>query len=113
MRSVIAVLWISLASVAGCGADEPGALDAAGADAPPSSATTCGNLSCDRATSVCVACECGGPTSFTCEPIPEGCDSSRTCSCLAPTLCAPTATNPFAMCRDTADNTIDCDRGLD
>ena len=75
--------------------------------------TSCGPESCDRANQICVSCECGGPTSFSCEPIPAGCQAERTCSCLAATLCAPTATNPYAMCFDLSDNQIDCDRGLD
>ena len=113
MRALFALLGLSLFAVLGCGGDDEVVLDAAGPDAPSSAMTGCGELSCDSATSVCVSCECGGPTSFSCEPIPEGCESDRECDCLADTLCAPTETNPIAICSDQADNVIDCDRGLD
>lgn len=113
MRTLIATVGLSLLSVLACGGDDAADIDSAPPDAPSSAMTGCGDLSCDRATSVCVSCECGGPTSFTCEPIPEGCESDRTCDCLAATLCAPTEANPIAMCSEQADNAIDCDRGLD
>ena len=124
MRSALPIVWGLVCAVGACGDDDSSNVDAmltvdsvaadgASLDGPSSTTTTCGSLSCDRATEVCVSCECGGPTSFACEPIPAGCSADRTCDCLAPTLCAPTAANPYAMCFDLGDNQIDCDRGLD
>ncbi len=68
--------------------------------------TPCGlTLSCDTATEVCVAREQGGPGVFySCEPVPTGCESDRTCRCVAATLCQP----PSTTCTDTGLNTITC-----
>ena len=111
----------------GCGDSEQGpgpdesdaASQASGADggeagqvdgAVPSGVTACGfNLECDAASQVCVECNCGGPTSYECKPVPQTCAADRTCECLAADLC-PGST---AQCLAASDNTILCETGLD
>jgi len=71
-----------------------------------STRTPCGpTLSCDTATEVCVAREQGGPGVFyTCEPVPAGCESDRSCRCVGAALCQP----PSTTCTDDGPNAITC-----
>ncbi len=74
--------------------------------------TPCGTDSCDRDTEVCVACNCGGPTSFQCVALPTGCEDDRSCGCVGDDICA-FASVP-ASCEDQPeDNTVLCESGLD
>lgn len=73
-----------------------------------SSRTPCGpgGLSCDSASEICVSRYVGGPGPvYSCEPIPAGCESERTCGCMAPTLCQA----PVEVCQDVGPNAIFCD----
>jgi hypothetical protein len=69
--------------------------------------TPCGpDLSCDSANEICVSREPIGPSiTYSCEAVPAGCDSDRTCACAGASLCQA----PFDTCHDTATNTIDCE----
>ncbi len=50
--------------------------------------------------------DCPGPAVVrTCEPVPAGCESDRTCACAGASLCPP----PFDTCRDLGRNTMSCD----
>jgi hypothetical protein len=68
--------------------------------------TPCGpTLSCDTATEVCVARERGGPSVFySCDPVPAGCESDRTCRCVGAALCQA----PSTTCTDDGPNAITC-----
>jgi hypothetical protein len=98
------------ASAIDASAIDASTIDAGAIDAGASQ-TPCGDMVCDRATQLCVDCACGGPDTFTCVPIPTGCESDRTCACVAGTVCPDTP--PTIACFDTADNTVFCDTGLD
>ena len=71
-----------------------------------STPTPCGpTLTCDRATEVCVAREQGGPgVIHSCEPVPTGCESDRSCRCVGASLCQP----PSSTCEDIGPNSITC-----
>lgn len=76
-------------------------------DAGPT--TPCGDGVCQRATEVCVSGSFGGPSIIGCRSVPAGCESDRTCACLAATYC----NTGLAICADVSENHIDCDTGLD
>jgi|SRR6185295_1701752 len=84
--------------------------DMSSADSPAADAATgstpCGDgLECDRQTEVCVR-HAGGPGfSYACEAVPEGCETDRTCACVAATLCS----GAYEECIDQGDNSVSCD----
>jgi hypothetical protein len=64
--------------------------------------------SCDVDTEVCVGTGPFGPSVMNnCEPVTSGCETDRTCDCLAEALC-PEGT---IQCTDVAVNEIFCDNG--
>jgi hypothetical protein len=88
---------------------EPGTCPNPGCLCPaPVGEIPCGDETCDPS-EVCVSCNCGGPTSFACEPAPSDCASDRSCACLANSLCPEIASD----CVDQGENHILCDSGLD
>ncbi len=116
MSRAIPLLLLIIASASAC-ADDPeprdagptpdaSDLDAASADAD-TSLTPCGpSLECDRTLDVCVIRGPVGPGfTYTCEPVPNGCDLDRTCDCIAFTYCV----DAFDTCTDGDDNTITCE----
>jgi hypothetical protein len=76
---------------------------------PPLPNTPCGTETCERATEICIEGNFGGPTRISCEAVPEGCETDRTCTCVAAMYC----NTGLAMCTNTSDNHIFCDTGLD
>jgi len=64
----------------------------------PSPQTPCGpELRCDATSELCMIRGPVGPgVIHTCEPIPAGCESDRTCGCAATSLCQA----PFDTCHD-------------
>lgn len=89
------------------GGDDAGEDDAGDVDA--SAGTPCGDETCNPETQICFECACGGPTSFTCMDVPDGCSEDRTCGCVGTELC----TEGLASCTDRGDNHVFCDTGLD
>ncbi len=75
--------------------------------AEPQQTTVCGpELICSTATEICVERGPVGPAViYSCEPVPLGCESDRSCACAAASLCQP----PFDTCGDVGPNTIFCD----
>lgn len=74
----------------------------------PRPRTPCGpnGLACDAATEVCVARQPVGPgIAYSCEPVPAGCASDRTCGCVGQTLCQ----GSFDVCSDSGQNQIICE----
>jgi len=69
--------------------------------------TACGQMSCDPDLQICVVRGPVGPGySYTCEAIPVGCESDRTCACAGATYCM----GAFDTCsEDVAGNTITCE----
>jgi hypothetical protein len=70
--------------------------------------TPCGpqGMQCDAATEICVARTPVGPAIvYNCVAVPPGCEGSRTCSCVAATLC----TSGFNRCLDTGNNSVTCE----
>ncbi len=70
--------------------------------------TPCGpsGLSCDPANEICVSMTPIGPgTTYSCEPIPGGCEQDRSCACASSALC----TGAFALCTDIAPNSLQCE----
>ncbi|MBW2460485.1 MAG: hypothetical protein JRH11_02480 [Deltaproteobacteria bacterium] len=92
----------------GTGTDTGTATDT-GTPTDAGTTTPCGDGTCDRATEVCIEGAFGGPTTIGCQAVPSGCETDRTCTCLAATYC----NTGLAMCTDTSDNHIFCDTGLD
>jgi len=75
----------------------------------PPTKTPCGDASCDRKTEVCVGKGPVGPAVLhSCEPVPAGCETDRTCGCLAARLCNAGDTCGGAGAKD---NEIFCDNG--
>lgn len=72
----------------------------------------CGDQYCFPLTEVCVACNCGGPTQFTCQPIPPECSNDPDCGCLGEAVCGNVTTHD-AVCYDDGPNAITCETGLD
>ncbi len=76
----------------------------------PPPRTPCGpELVCDSASEICVRRETGPVgliEAFTCEPVPTGCESDRSCGCAGASLCGPLP----GSCRDfdVTDYQIDC-----
>lgn len=94
--------------------DGPAASDAASdsptqADAPTPDALaiTCGAVTCDAATEICVVRTPVGPSqSYTCEPVPPDCAGDHSCACVHKTLC----TGSYSTCTDPSDpDTIVCE----
>ncbi|HTM21595.1 MAG TPA: hypothetical protein VL172_13835 [Kofleriaceae bacterium] len=84
--------------------------DAATSDATVSdadTATACGPTEfCDPDLEVCVIRGPVGPGySYTCEPVPAGCELDRSCDCVAATYCV----DAFDTCSETPPNTIFCE----
>lgn len=110
---VMRSLLLAVALAAGCSGDpEPvdgGQPDAAIDDggSPDAATTACGDISCDPTIHICVVRGPIGPGySYTCEAIPPGCESDRTCDCTASTYCV----DAFDTCTENvADNTITCE----
>lgn len=74
--------------------------------------TQCETETCDTSTEICVACNCGGPTSFRCLPLPAGCENDRSCACLTDEICSFSRVE--AWCVDQPrDSLILCETGLD
>lgn len=74
----------------------------------PVGETACDDTTC-APSEVCVACNCGGPTTFECQPAPSECTDNRTCGCLEEHLCPDISTS----CVDQSRNQILCDSELD
>ena len=94
--------------------DAPAADDAAAGDSAPDAPApdalakiACGTETCDVATQLCVTRTPVGPgQSFTCEPVPAGCQTDRSCACVQATVC----TGGFSTCTDSADpDTVVCE----
>lgn len=108
MRFAIPVALV-LVFASACGDDSstrpPG--DGGDLDAPVGS-TACpegADLACDAPTEVCVISTPRGPAAVaSCEPVPAGCETDRSCRCAGPTLCQ----SPYDSCSETADNTLTC-----
>jgi hypothetical protein len=64
-------------------------------------------VTCNPRTEICVRREPVGPASvFACEPVPDGCQGERTCSCAGESLC----TGAFGVCHDVPEpDTILCE----
>jgi hypothetical protein len=92
----------------GCSAPEKGDCPLLGCPPPPRM-TPCGTTSCDRDTQICVEGNFGGPTRIECRPVPAGCESRRTCDCVAATYC----TTGLAMCSNVDENHVFCETGFD
>jgi hypothetical protein len=70
--------------------------------------TPCGpqGMQCDSATEVCVARTPVGPAIIhDCQPVPPGCEGTRTCACVAQTLCV----SGFNHCIDEGNNAVTCE----
>jgi hypothetical protein len=70
--------------------------------------TPCGpsGLVCRSDTEICVARTPVGPaTVYTCEPVPQGCEQDRTCSCAGAVLCR----DGFDVCSETGPNQLQCE----
>lgn len=70
--------------------------------------TQCGpaGLICNPATEICVAMTPIGPAiTYSCEPIPDGCEGDRGCACAGATLCE----EPFGLCTETGENRLECE----
>jgi hypothetical protein len=88
----------------------PGQLDAAPKPdgSIPTGTTTCGNLTCQAETEVCVAIGPFGPTNeYACEEVPTECLDDRSCECLEASFCPPASTQ---FC-SSQDNVMFCDNG--
>ena len=72
--------------------------------------TPCGNASCDTSSEICVACNCGGPTTFSCEPVPSQCANDRGCGCVAQSVCTG---DRSGTCSNSSDNAVLCETGRD
>jgi hypothetical protein len=74
--------------------------------------TPCGSGTCDYDSEICVACNCGGPTSYQCVAVPAGCEGDRSCGCVGEDICS--FATVAASCMDQSDdNTVLCESGLD
>ncbi len=75
-------------------------------DAPPLR-TACGEMTCLRATEICVyRFEFGPVGPPKCEPVPEGCEDDRSCDCVGDALCTTIASE----CHNSdGDNAIRCE----
>ena len=74
----------------------------------PTTPTPCGpsGLTCDPTQQICVSKTPVGPAvTYSCEPIPAGCEEDRSCVCAGPALC----TSPFTLCTDIAPNSLQCE----
>jgi hypothetical protein len=107
MRAPIPLALALALLLPACGGDDApgrdgGGLDAFGAvtDCPPAD-----DLGCESASEICVieTPRVPGPVS-SCEPVPEGCDEDRSCSCAGRALCE----EPFNSCSEGPGNTITC-----
>jgi len=70
--------------------------------------TPCGpsGLVCDTQTEVCVARTPVGPAIvYECQPVPQGCESDRSCGCAGAALCQ----DPFHVCTELGANQIQCE----
>jgi hypothetical protein len=72
----------------------------------------CGTETCDTDTQICVACNCGGPTSYRCLPVPAGCENDRSCACLTDDICSFVRVEVWCVDQER-DSTILCETGLD
>jgi hypothetical protein len=118
--SVRFLLTLTLAMTLGaaCGGsgddDSSGQVDAAlGADSNeilPDAAdmTACGDdpiIYCERATEICVQRSAGAGFTYSCEPLPDGCDAERSCD-----FCAEACGSAEFECADSdGDNTLSCE----
>jgi hypothetical protein len=69
--------------------------------------TPCGpQLTCDSQNEICVSRGPAGPSvTYSCDPVPIGCEVDRSCACVGTTLCQPI----FDTCRDIGPNEIFCE----
>lgn len=108
-RTLVGVLLVCAWACGGGDSDPSGPVDAsADIDSSPLGETPCGDDTC-APSEVCVACNCGGPTTLGCQPAPSECGDDRTCDCLADELCPEISTS----CVDQSPNQILCDSELD
>lgn len=72
-----------------------------------SAATACGpTLKCLTATEICVVMAEELGWTYSCKPVPAGCETDRTCACAGKTLC----TGAFNLCvSGSSNNTITCE----
>lgn len=89
------------------GASREAGTGEAGVKADGGASTPCGAATCNTATHVCVEKSPVGPgVTFTCLPVPPGCETNRTCACLKSALCQ----GAYNVCTDgSAFNTIHCE----
>jgi hypothetical protein len=110
------ITYLAFVALLGCAGDDgrgrSSPLASTTADAAPQHGTVaCGDDSCDVATELCMECNCGGPTRFTCVPVPDGCELDRSCACVSDELCP--ATESGGGCDDVAADVIFCETGLE
>jgi len=81
--------------------DADGDVDDADTDLSDGGGTPCGPVECDTATQVCVHVTSMMIDRYECRPIVAGCETDRTCACMAAT-CSP------GPCNDVGPNEINC-----
>lgn len=104
------------ASMNGDAASQDGSADDARHDARSSSDAGDGNLdACDTCGvgTICVACNCGGATTYACEPVPEGCEAQADRNCSCPGVAAFCTGDRQGVCQNIGGNAILCETGMD